>query len=113
MPPAWRTHCIRKLRYRIAQRKLSEQPALSIEKSVCPITSTSALNWAKLANAASISASVAACRTWNCNPRWGPQEPFKSVHVFEQTRCLGGYLSLATIEIQVSPAAQEFLSTTS
>jgi hypothetical protein len=30
-----------------------------------------------------------------------------------KTRCLGGYLSLATIEIQISPAAQEFLSTKS
>jgi hypothetical protein len=37
----------------------------------------------------------------------------RACNASEQTSCLGGYLSLATIEIQVTPAAQEFLSTNS
>ena len=48
------------------------------------------LNWAKPANAASISASVAACRTWSYNPRWTAAAVQEHVIAFEQTHCLGG-----------------------
>jgi hypothetical protein len=97
----------------LRSEKLSEQPALGIEKSVCP---DHKYTGSQLGEAGERGFDLRFCgrvQHMELQSKMDRSSRSRACNAFEQTRCLGGYLSLATIEIQVAPAAQGFLSTKS